>query len=420
MQIKKKIKFRNILTWLMMLCLISTTFCFTASADDSEDYNFDMDYYSKFQGQNISINIFNWGLYISDGEDESFDTVKEFEALTGIKVNYSTYATNEELHSKLKSGGADYDIIIPSDYMIGRFIEENMLEKLNFGNIPNMSHIMNEYKNLQYDTTGEYSVPYMWGTVVLIYNTKYVTETVDSWEILWNEKYKGKIIMFSNSRDSMGITLKKLGYSLNTTNEAELEEAAEELKKQKPLVQGYHMDEIFDKLGGGSAYLGPYYSGDALTMMEDNPDLAAAYPKEGTNRFVDAICIPKGSKNKEAAEMFINFLCEPVVSAANAEYIGYCTPNSEAYELLDDDIKSNPVTYPDETILENTEVYINLPQSTNQKIDDLWLQILGASGNILPFMSNTALFICIIILLVIALAGVMIVRSRKKTDYTSA
>jgi spermidine/putrescine transport system substrate-binding protein len=394
----------------MILCFAVLNFCFVANADDND---FDVSYYSKFQGQNISINVFNWGLYISDGEDDSYETVKEFENLTGIKVNYSTYATNEELYSKLKGGGAEYDIVIPSDYMIGRFIEENMIEKLDFNNIPNIKHIMDDFKNLQYDPAGEYSVPYMWGTVVLIYNTKYVTDPVDSWEILWNEKYKGKIIMFQNSRDSMFIALRKLGKSMNTTDEADLEAAAEELIKQKPLVQGYHMDEIFNKLGSNAAWLAPYYAGDAINMMADNPDLAAAYPKEGTNKFVDAICIPKGSKNKEAAEMFINFLCEPVVSAANSEYTEYCTPNKEGYELLDDEIKNNPITYPGDEILANTEVFINMPHNINKKIDELWTQILG-SGNFLSFVSNTVLFIGIIVVLVAALVVVIIIRSKKK------
>jgi len=390
----------------MILCSFMANFCLLAAADD-----FDGDYYSKFQGQNISINVFNWGVYISDGEDDSFETVKEFEELTGIKVNYSTYATNEELYSKLKGGGADYDVIIPSDYMVGRFIEEDMIEKLDFNNIPNIKHTMEDFKHLEYDPSGEYSVPYMWGTVVIIYNTKYVTEPVDSWEILWDEQYSGKIIMFQNSRDSMGIALKKLGYSLNTTNVAELEEAADELIKQKPLVQGYHMDEIFNKLGSNEAYLAPYYAGDAMTMIADNPDLAAAYPKEGTNRFVDAICIPKGSKNKEAAEMFINFLCEPEVSAANAEYTEYCTPNSEAYELLDDEIKNNPITYPNEEILNNTEVFISLPQNINKKIDELWTQILGSRGDS-PVL--IVAFIVGFVVLIVALIAVMVLRSKKK------
>ncbi|MCL2518948.1 MAG: spermidine/putrescine ABC transporter substrate-binding protein, partial [Oscillospiraceae bacterium] len=285
------------------------------------------------------VNVFNWGEYISDASG-IINVLKEFEAETGIKVNYTTYATNEELYSKLKGSSANYDVIIPSDYMINRLINEDMLEKINFDNIPNFENIMDNYKNLEFDPTGEYSVPYTWGTVVLIYNTKYVTKPVESWDILWDEDYKGKIIMFHNSRDAFGISLIRLGFSVNTTDERELQLAADELTKQKDLLLGYYMDEIFNKMGGEEAYIAPYYAGDALTMMDENPNLAAVYPKEGTNIFVDSMCIPKGAKNKEAAELFINFMCRADIAAANSEYIGYSTPNSAAYELLSDELKA--------------------------------------------------------------------------------
>ncbi|MCL2096275.1 MAG: spermidine/putrescine ABC transporter substrate-binding protein [Oscillospiraceae bacterium] len=354
------------------------------------------------------VNVFNWGEYISDSSGV-INVIREFEAETGIKVNYTTYATNEELYSKLKSSGANYDVIIPSDYMIGRLIREDMLEKINFGNIPNFEYIMEEYKNLEFDPSGEYSVPYTWGTVVLIYNTEYITKPVDSWDILWDEDYKGKIIMFHNSRDAFGIALKKLGYSLNTTNISELEQAKEELLRQKDLLQGYYMDEIFNKMGGEEAWLAPYYAGDALTMIEDNPNLAAAYPKEGTNRFVDSMCIPKGAKNKENAEIFINFMSRPDIAAANSEYIGYSTPNSGAYELLDEEITSNETAYPDEEILANTEMFLNLPEDINIKIDELWTDIRGASsGSIFLFPVITGI-------LVIACVIIIFIKKKKKT-----
>jgi spermidine/putrescine transport system substrate-binding protein len=349
------------------------------------------------------VNVFNWGEYISDSSGV-INVLKEFEAETGIKVNYTTYATNEELYSKLKSSGANYDVIIPSDYMIGRMIDEDMLEKLDFNNIPNYANIMEEYKNLEFDPMNQYSVPYTWGTVVLIYNTKFVTKPVDSWDILWDEDYKGKIIMFHNSRDAFCIALKKLGYSVNTTNIKELEEAAAELQlqKEKEIVQGYYMDEIFNKMGGEEAWLAPYYAGDALTMMEDNPDLAAAYPKEGTNIFVDSMCIPKDAKNKEAAEKFINFMCKAEIAAANSEFIGYSTPNQAAYDLLDDETKNNPITYPSKEILDNTEVFLNLPEDINKKIDSLWTEIRGSSsGNIFlfPILIGGLVVVCVIILI---------------------
>ncbi|MCL2099233.1 MAG: spermidine/putrescine ABC transporter substrate-binding protein [Oscillospiraceae bacterium] len=321
-----------------------------------------------------SINVFNWGEYIDP------DVIKTFESETGMRVNYTTYATNEELYAKLTSGGANYDVVIPSDYMLSRFISEGMLEKLNFDNIPNFSYITKEYQNPVYDPQNEYSVPYMWGTVVLIYNTKYVPEP-DSWDILWDEQYKGQIIMFDNSRDAFGISLLRLGYSVNTTNAAELEHAAAELSKQRELVQGYYMDEIFNKMGGEEAWIAPYYAGDALTMMEDNPDVAAVFPKEGTNRFVDAVCIPKGAQNKEGAEKFIDFLMRPDIAAQNSEYIGYATPNGSAYELLGDEITSDPVAYPSDEILANTEMFINLPDDINRLKDSLWIDIRGGLLN---------------------------------------
>ncbi|MCL1858510.1 MAG: spermidine/putrescine ABC transporter substrate-binding protein [Oscillospiraceae bacterium] len=348
------------------------------------------------------VNVYNWGEYISDAAGD-VNVLKEFEAETGIKVNYTTYATNEELYSKLKSGGANYDIVIPSDYMINRLIKEDMLEKINFANVPNYENIMDEYKNLEFDPTNEYSVPYTWGTVVLIYNTKYVTKPVESWDILWDEDYKGKIIMFHNSRDAFGISLKRLGYSLNTTNISELEQAADELKKQKDVLQGYYMDEIFNKMGNEEAWIAPYYAGDAITMIEDNPDLDAVYPKEGTNRFVDSMCIPKGAKNKENAEAFINFLCEAEIAAANSEYIGYSTPNYAAYELLDDEIKEDEITYPDAEILEDTEMFLNLPEDINKKIDELWTEIRGSSSEnifLFPIIIAVLVVLCVVIIIV--------------------
>ncbi len=332
-------------------------------------------------GSNGEVNVYNWGEYMPDGVDGSVDLIEKFEQETGIKVNYKEYDSNETLYAELKPGNTSYDVIIPSDYMISRMIEEDMLEKLNFDNIPNYKNIMDAYKNsddVQYDPTGEYSVPFSWGTVAIVYNKTMVDEPVDSWDIFWDEKYAGQILMFDNSRDAFGIALKKLGYSQNTTNEAELEAAAEELRKQKPLVQAYVMDQIFDKMGNGEAAVAPYYAGDIITMMAENPDLAYAFPKEGTNRFVDAMAIPKGAPNKENAEAFINFMCDAENAAAVAEYIGYSTPNQAAYELLDEEITGNPIAYPDDSLLAKTEFFVNLPADINQKMQDLWVSVKTA------------------------------------------
>jgi spermidine/putrescine transport system substrate-binding protein len=316
-----------------------------------------------------SINVYNWGEYI----DESVNTA--FTKATGIKVNYSNYATNEELYAKLKSGGSEYDVVFPSDYMIGRMISEDMLEKLDFSAIPNAKDLDPKYTGLNFDPTNEYSVPYMWGIVGIVYNKTMVKETVDSWDILWDAKYKDKILMFDNSRDAIGIALKKLGYSFNTTNETELKKAAAELETQKPLVQAYVMDQIFDKMENGEAAVAPYYAGDAISMIQDNSDLAFAVPKEGTNRFVDAMVIPKGSKHKADAEAYINYLCSAGVGVKNCEATGYSTPLTTTFAQLPKDIRDNKFEYPDDTLLGNTEVYSNIPQATLKLYDDLWTQI---------------------------------------------
>lgn len=344
------------------------------------DSQLDETYYGQLKGQNISLNVYNWGEYISDGSDDSLDVNSEFEALTGIKVNYSTFATNEELYAKLQSGAVSYDIIIPSDYMIARMIRENMVQKLDKSLIPSYSNIDPQYLGNAYDPTDEYSVPYTWGTVGIIYNTTRVTEEVTSWDILWNENYAGDILMFSNPRDALMIAEKKLGYSLNTTDEQEIKTAFLELKNQKPLIQAYVMDEIFDKMGSGEAAIAPYYAGDALVMMETNPDLAFCSPEEGTNVFIDSICIPSDATNVLAAHMYINFLCEAEVAAANIEYIGYSSPNHAAMELLDEEVRTNPVAYPPQKILDNCETYLVLPNETNAMVDTQWTKLLSTSA----------------------------------------
>ena len=341
--------------------------------------------YGQFYGKEITINVANWGEYMSVNDDEITDVNEVFEALSGITVNYKSYASNETLYSKLLSGGANYDIVIPSDYMISKMISEGMLEKLNFDNIPNIKNIMPSFINPQYDPTNEYSVPYLWGMVAIIYNTTMVDGEIDSWAALWDEKYAGDILMFNNPRDAFGIAQAYLGYSLNTENTDELDRCAAILRDQKEIVQGYVMDEIFDKMEGGSAAIAPYYVGDAVTMCEDNPDLEFVIPKEGTNWFVDAICIPTTAdkENKAATEAYINFLCEPEIALANCDYVGYSTPNSGAYELLDDEAKADERRYPsDEFLAEHTEVFINLSPEANAYMQELWTQLKVDNSNV--------------------------------------
>ena len=276
-------------------------------------------------GQDVTINVYNWGQYIAEGDEGSMDIIAEFEkAYPNIHVNYTTYDSNETMYSKLKTGGISVDVIIPSDYMIARLADENMLLPLNFDNIPNYQYIDEAYKNTVYDPENQYSVPYTWGTVGIIYNTKYVDEAdVTGWELLWNEKYANKILMFGNSRDAFGIAEYLLGYDVNTTEDDALQACAQKLKEQKPLVQQYVMDEIFDLMENEEAWIAPYYAGDFLTMSAENENLAFYHPAQGFNLFIDAMCIPSCCQNKEAAETFINFLCKPEIAGANMDWLGY-------------------------------------------------------------------------------------------------
>ena len=319
------------------------------------------------------VNVYNWGEYI----DESiFD---RFEDETGIKVRYTTYSDNETMYATLMNGSANYDVIIPSDYMISRLINEEALEELNFDHIPNYANIDQEYRSREYDPENLYSVPYMWGVVGVVYNTKMVEGTPDSWDILWDEHLKGQILMFDNSRDALAIALARMGCSLNTTHGQELSAAMNMLEEQKPLVQAYVMDQIFDKMEASEAAVGPYYAGDAVTMMANNPDLSFFFPKEGSNYYVDAMCIPKGAKNKENAEAFINFMCEPEIMKANAEVTNYSLPSSAGRALLDEEMRENPYIYPDESVLQNTEVFVNLPQNTLELYDKLWMDLKAST-----------------------------------------
>ena len=336
------------------------------------------------------ITVYNWGQYISDGTDDSMDVIAEFEKATGIKVHYMTFDSNESMYTKLKTGGASYDVIIPSDYMIAKLIEEDMLEPLDFSNIPNYEYIDEAFRNQAYDPENTYSVPYTWGTVGLIYNTQYVSdEDAESWSCLWNSKYAGKLLMFDNPRDAFAIAQSMLGYSLNTEDFNELKNCADLLAQQKPVLQAYVMDQIFDKMQRGEAWAAPYYAGDYLTMVEENPDLAFSHPKEGYNIFIDAMCIPKGCKNKAGAEAFINFLCDPEISAANLDYIGYSTPETAAKEYLDEEVTTSPVAYPDDETLDRSESFAALSVEATQSMNDLWLSVKTDGANTTLYLALT-------------------------------
>ena len=314
------------------------------------------------------LNVYNWGEYIDT------DLLDRFEQETGIKVIYNTFDSNENLYSRIQT--TSYDVIIPSDYAISRFIDEDMLRPLNFDNIPNMKYIDEKYTHLDFDPEQKYSVPYTWGVVGIVYNTKYVDEAdTGSWDLLWNPKYANRTAMFNNSRDALGIALMYLGCSLNTTDRDELRQAADLIIAGKPVYQGIWMDQILEKLPAEEIVAAPYYNGDAVTMIDENPDLAFYVLKEGTNLFVDAMCIPKNAKNVEGAEKFINFMCSTEAAMANWEYIGYSTPHTGVYEQLDEETKSDPLYFPDTTAY-LTEAYTNLPKEISQYYNDLWVDIL--------------------------------------------
>lgn len=312
------------------------------------------------------LNVYNCGDYIDP------ELVTKFEKETGIKVNYNTYDTNETMYSKLKDGSSSYDIAVPSDYMIERMIKENLLEKIDFKNIPNYKYIGSEFKHLPFDPKDEYSVPYMWGTIGIVYNTKMVKKPVDSWNILWDKDYKGQIVMFDSIRDAMGVSLKRLGYSFNSTDPKQIDEAADALREEKPLVQAYMVDEVKDAMISGEAAIAPVWSGDAKYIMDENPDIKFVIPKEGTNKWFDSLVIPKGAKNKTEAEQFINFLCDPENALQNVEYIGYQTPNTKAFEMLPQSVKDE---YPTEKELKNAEVLKNLDRKTLLEYNDAWIKV---------------------------------------------
>ncbi len=370
----------------------------------------DMDYYTRFKDDGLSINVYNWGEYISTGADEGTLNVNaEFTKLTGIEVNYTTYPSNEDLYSKLKNGGASYDVVIPSDYMISKMINEEMIQPIDLDNIPNFKYIQDTFVNPAYDPENLYSVPYTWGTVGIIYNTTQVdvpAEEID-WDILWDETYADQILMFDNPRDAFAIAEIMCGFSLNTENSDELIIASERLKEQKAVVQAYVMDEIFDKMISGDAWLAPYYAGDALTILEENEDLAFVVPASGTNLFVDAMCIPVGAKQKEAAEMYINFMCEPDIAFANIDYICYSTPHSAAFEMLDEEVQTDPVSYPsDEYLDKNTTVFINLSDEANAQMQTLWTEMKSAQ----PENANQWIVPVFLILCVVAMIAILIRR----------
>ena len=327
------------------------------------------------------VNVCSWGEYIDE------NLITRFEEETGIRVNYQTAESNEALYSLIKMGGADFDVIVPSDYMIARLIEEDMLAELDYDNIPNFDLIDDTYKHLSYDPENKYTVPYTWGALGIIYNTAMVSEPITSWSAMFDPQYAGQVLMINNSRDAIGAALLSLGYSLNTTDESQLEEAFSLIKQAKDngVYQAFVMDEVFGKMEGGNAAIAMYYAGDYLTMLENNEDLAFVIPEEGSNWFVDAMCVLKSSQHKDEAEEWINFIASTDANLANMDYIWYASPNAEAleeypayYQEVNDE-ELDPELYeimaPSEETLARCALYKNLPKATLRLYDSLWTRL---------------------------------------------
>lgn len=397
-----------ILAFTLTAIMLSTSACGENNSDENTLY------------------VYNWGEYISDGSDGTLNVNQEFEKWyektygKKITVNYSTYSSNEDMYAKLSSGAVSYDVIIPSDYMIERMIKEDMLAELDFSNIPNAQYIDPKFtgEGAYYDPDGKFSVPYTYGMVGVIYNTKDVPSTeasIGSWELMWNENYKGNILQFNNSRDAFGTAQYYLGLDVNDNNAESWQKAYEKLLEQKPIVQGYVMDEIFNKMSSGSAAVASYYAGDFLTMYGDNEDLAFYYPKEGTNIFVDAMCVPKCTRNQELAELYINFMLSEKIAVANAEYICYASPNTLVVEN-EGYLEAMAEVHPDAIdILYNqaesvpTQYYKNLSTEQLERLNSLWddLKIESSIG------TTVYIFAGIIIAVLIAVIAVSAVKKSK-------
>ena len=366
---------KKLILFFLSFLLLLLPMNIVAFADEDEIFTDEqMEYYANLGLQGTTVNVYNWGEYISDGAEDSLNVVKEFERLTGAKVNYTNYESNENMYSKLMGGGVSYDVIVPSDYMIGRLIEEDMLVKIDWDNVPNLKYIVPEYQNLYFDPNQEYSICYNVGTTVIIYNSALVDEEPTSWKILWNERYKDKVLMFNNSRDAFAIAQAILGQNFNSVDEADWNEAAKLLAQQKDTVNPvYVMDEIFNLMESGEYAFATYYAGDYVLMCENNPDLDYCFPEEGVNIFFDAFCIPNCVQNKKGAEAFINFMQEPQIALANAEYIYYASPNitvinNEEYSLFGDE-----TVYPE--VMPKGQYFENLPQNILELQADLWTSV---------------------------------------------
>lgn len=389
---------KKIISLVITLLIVLSIFVIPASAETEIFSAETKEYYKNLGLQGTTLNVYNWGEYI---DDEEVDVITQFERLTGCDVNYTTFESNENMYSKLSGGGVSYDIVIPSDYMVERLLSEEMLLPLDYTNIPNYEKYFDseKYGYLIENGISDYAVIYNVGTTILIYNKKMVSEEPTSWKVLWDEQYKDKVLMFNNPRDAFAVAQFALGQSINTTDMADWDAAADYLLEQRKNVKPeYVMDEVFIKMESGEYAFATYYAGDYELMVENNPDLGFVFPEEGVNTFYDAMCIPKGSQHKKGAEAFINFMMEPEIALANAEYIYYATPNKAVIENEDYSLSGSEAVYPEN--LQNTQEFHNLPTDTLQYMNNLWMKVKGendAGGLYASFFSVIAVIVVILI-----------------------
>ena len=367
---------KKVISIIMTLVMLLSITALSGCVNSSEKLNVDAlkGNYDVPELKGTEINVYNWGEYIDP------DVLTMFEEETGIEVVYDEFETNEIMYPKVESGASVYDVICPSDYMIQKMIDNDLLQEINYDNIPNSANIGDQYwtQSEQFDPENKYSVPYCWGTVGILYNKTMVDTPPTKWADLWDEKYADNILMMDSIKDSFMVALKKNGFSSNSLDESELQIATNDLIAQKPLVQAYVVDQVRDKMIGGEAAIGVMFSGDAIYVIGENPDLDYVIPEEGTNVWIDGWVIPKNAPNKENAEKFIDFMCRPDVALKNFEYITYGTPNTAARELIEDeDLKNSPIAFPDLTQYNNLETFLYLGEDGEELYNKYWKEVMS-------------------------------------------
>lgn len=342
----------------LMLCLVLTASLFTGCG-------------AKKEASNGEVIVYNWGEYIDP------DVIAQFEEETGIKVIYDEFETNEIMYPKVEAGASQYDVICPSDYMISKMIENDLLQEIDFSKLSNIDQIGSQYMEMskEFDPENKYSVPYCWGTVGILYNKTMVSSAPTKWADLWNEEYKDNILMQDSVRDAFMVAQKMLGYSMNSTDKDELEQCKNKLIEQKPLVQAYVVDQVRDKMIGNEAAIGVIYSGEAIYTQRENEDLEFVIPEEGTNVWIDSWVIPKNAPNYENALKWIDFMLKPEIALKNFDYITYGTPNDGAKALMDEDLQNNEVAFPDLSKYKGLETYVYLGEDADELYNDLWKDV---------------------------------------------